>query len=255
MKQKKLTGSKVPQFTYDTPYSAENDFYALCAGDLPLVMVFLPNFGHPISRHYLAAYVQTRQSLTAGRLACVVRSDPRVIAERIAGQRFPFEVICDAEGVLYDYFEVRQTTSIWDWTFASRRIINAAKKEGYQPEKGAAQLLPLTMVLGEAGQVLFAHRGRSITDLPEDCAAMEAVCGQLAARRAAAQAAAAPAETPQQSAQGEARAAVQNLDWFDLAEQQPTAPAQQLAAMPEQPAQQLAAQPTQEPEKQAVTQV
>ncbi len=189
MKQKKLTGSKVPQFTYDTPYSAENDFYALCAGEVPLVMVFLPNFGHPISRHYLAGYMQTLQSLTAGHLACVVRSDPGVIAARVAGQTFPFEVICDAEGVLYDYFEVRQTTSIWDWTFAARRIINAAKKEGYQPEKGAAQLLPLTMVLGEAGQVLYAHRGRSITDLPEDCTAIEAVCGQLAARRAAAQAA------------------------------------------------------------------
>ncbi|MFI3170538.1 MAG: hypothetical protein R3Y06_11390 [Faecalibacterium sp.] len=204
MKQKKLTGSKVPQFTYDTPYSAENDFYALCAGEVPLVMVFLPNFGHPISRHYLAGYMQTLQSLTAGHLACVVRSDPGVIAARVAGQAFPFEVICDAEGVLYDYFEVRQTTSIWDWTFAARRIIKAAKKEGYQPEKGAPQLLPLTMVMGEAGQVLYAHRGRSITDLPEDCIAIEAVCQQLAAHRAAA-----PAQEAELAEEPEKQAATQ----------------------------------------------
>lgn len=182
MKQKRLTGTTVPQFTYDTPYQAENDFYALCAGETPLVVMFLPNFGHPISRAYITAYLDTLPALTAGRVACVVRSDPSRIAESLGGAQLPFPIICDAEGVLYDYFDVRETTSIFDWTFAARRVMKAAKKEGYHREKGEAQLLPLTLVLGEGGKVLYAHRARSLTDLPEDCEAIQRVCVQLALR-------------------------------------------------------------------------
>ncbi len=182
MKPKKLTGTIVPQFTYDTPYQAENDFYALCAGESPLVMMFLPNFGHPISRAYITAYIDTLPALTAGRIACVVRSDPARIAESLGGAQLPFPLICDAEGVLYEYFDVRETTSLFDWTFAARRVMKAAKKEGYCPKKGEAQLLPLTLVLGEAGKVIYAHRARSLTDLPEDCEAIQTVCVQLALR-------------------------------------------------------------------------
>ncbi len=182
MKPKKLTGTKVPQFTYDTPDQAENDFYQLCAGKTPLVLVFLSNFGHPISRAYLSAYLESLSELTAGHLACVVRSNPQLIAERFGEVRFPFPLICDADGVLYDYCEVQETTSFFEWTLAARRIISEAKKEGYHPEKGEAQLLPLTMILGEEGQVLYAHRGRSLTDLPEDCEAMQEVCVQLSMR-------------------------------------------------------------------------
>ena len=46
-------------------------------------------------------------------------------------------------------------------------------------EKGAAQLLPLTLVVGRGGKVLFSHYGESLTDLPEDCNAMERVCSKL----------------------------------------------------------------------------
>lgn len=182
MKHKKLTGTKMPQFTYDTPYQAENDFYALCAGETPLLLVFLPNFGHPISRVYLSEYLKGLSQLTAGRLACVVRSHPQRIAEQLGGAVFPIPLICDAEGVLYDYFEVQQTTSVFDWTFAARRIIKAAKKEGYHHDKKTPQLLPLTMVFAAQGEILYAHRGCSLTDLPEDCDAINAVCQRLQGR-------------------------------------------------------------------------
>ncbi len=184
MKQKKLTGTKVPCFTYDTPYTAENNFYALCEGDKPLVLVFLSNFGHPISRAYITAYLESYAQLITGRLACVVRSDPQRIAQSLGGAQLPFPIICDADGVLYDYFGVRETTSFFDWTPAARRIVKAAKKEGYRPEKGVPQLLPLTMFLGAEGEVLYAHRARSLTDLPEDCEAIEEVCLHLLARAA-----------------------------------------------------------------------
>ncbi len=167
-------------FTYDTPTTPQNDFYKLCEGQKPLVVIFLPNFGHPISRSYIKAFVQTHSALRKARLACVVRSKPDVIAARLAGVELPFTIICDAESVLYDHFEVQSTTSVFDWTFAAKRIIDEAKSEGYTPEKGEAQLLPLTMVFGNEGNVLYAHRARSLTDLPEDCYAIDEVCLHLA---------------------------------------------------------------------------
>ncbi len=180
MKLKQLTGTVVQNFTYDTPTTAQNDFYKLCEGQKPLVLVFLPNFGHPISRNYIKTYVQTHSALRKARLACVVRSKPDVIAARLAGAELPFTIICDAESVLYDYFEVQSTTSIFDWTFAAKRIMDEAKSEGYVLEKGSEQLLPLTMIFGGDGRVLYAHRAKSLTDLPEDCYAIDEVCVKLA---------------------------------------------------------------------------
>lgn len=181
MKKDQLTGTVIPRFLYDTPTAPGCDFYALCAGDGPLVMVFLPNFGHPISREYLKRYLAGLDELRSGRLACVVRSAPQRIAQALNGAEFPFALICDAEGVLYDHFGVRTTRSLLDWTPEARRIFRAAKADGYRPEKGEAQLLPLTLVVDVGGEILYAHHGQSLTDLPEDCAALERVCAHLLA--------------------------------------------------------------------------
>ena len=174
-----LTGMKIPRFQYDTPTRPDCDFYALCAGPQPLVLVFLPNFGHPISRQYLTRYLQSHDRLQSGRLACVVRSTPQRIAQLLNGAEFPFALICDAEGVLYDLFDVKTTRSVLDWTPEAARIFRQARQQGYQPQRGEAQLLPLTMVVGAEGRVMYAHQGKSLTDLPEDCAAIEQVCAHL----------------------------------------------------------------------------
>ena len=178
MKPKDLTGSVIDRFTYDTPDQAQADFYALCEADTPLILVFLPNFGHPISRVYLTRYMDSLDSLTSGRLACVVRSDPQNIAAKLDAP-FPFPLICDAAGALYEYFQVQTTGSRLAWSFPAMRIFREAKKMGYQPEKRARQQLPLTLVVGREGKILFSHYGESLTDLPEDCAAMERVCSRL----------------------------------------------------------------------------
>ena len=179
MKTDALTGTVIPRFLYDTPTRPGCDFCRLCAGPQPLLMVFLPNFGHPISREYLRRYLQSFAQLQSGRLACVVQSEPQRIAALLGGAEFPFEVICDAEGVLYEHFGVKQTTSVLDWSLEAARIFRAARADGYAPKKGEPQRLPLTLAVGPQGQVLFAHHGQSLTDLPEDCAAVERVCAGL----------------------------------------------------------------------------
>ncbi|MGN0661990.1 MAG: AhpC/TSA family protein [Faecalibacterium sp.] len=185
MKSEHLVGTSIPRFTYDTPTVPKNDFYALCEGEQPLVMIFLPSFNHPVSREYITRYLKTLSMLKGIRLACVVRSSPQTVAAATRGNDFPFTVICDEPGVLYSYLGVEQTRGILSWSFAAQRIFKAARDAGYQYDRNAPQILPLTLVVGPKGQILFTHSGRSQTDLPEDCRAIREIVQQVQTAAAA----------------------------------------------------------------------
>ena len=119
MKSEHLVGTSIPRFTFDTPTTPGNDFYKLCEGEHPLVMIFLPAFDHPVTREYLTRYLQTLPRLRGVRLACVVRSSPRMVAKATQGAEFPFTLICDAPGVLYGYLGVEQARGILSWSYSS----------------------------------------------------------------------------------------------------------------------------------------
>ena len=172
MKSEHLIGTSIPRFTYDTPTTPGNDFYALCAGSHPLCMIFLPGFDHPVSREYITRYLKTLPALRGVRLACVVRSSAKDVATATHGSEFPFPVICDGLGVLYGYLGVEQTKGLLSWSFAAQKIYKAAKDAGYRYDRTSPQILPLTLVVGPEGKILFTHAGRSQTDLPEDCTAI-----------------------------------------------------------------------------------
>lgn len=59
---------------YDTPYSARNRFRDLLQASAPLVVVFMANFGHPITRTFASRYADTYAALHDGGFALVVRS-------------------------------------------------------------------------------------------------------------------------------------------------------------------------------------
>ena len=180
---KKLTkGSIIPEFQYDTPYLPQQSFYQLLRGDKPVILVFLRNFGHPLSRHYIMEYIKSADELLDARLVCVVQTRPQIIADSIPQNAMPYELICDAEGVLYQFFGV-ETEKNWlkSYSFKGLKILKEAKKQGFQEHRSDPQQLPLTAVVGQEGHVLFAHYGQSITDLPEDCGAMQRVMEGLLA--------------------------------------------------------------------------
>ena len=159
MSSEHLVGTSIPRFTYDTPTTPGNDFYALCEGTEPLCMIFLPGFDHPVSREYLTRYLKTLPRLRGVRLACVVRSSPQLVAKATQGMEFPFPIICDAPGVLYSYKNARDA--------------------GYKYDRNAPQILPMTLIVGHLGKILFTHSGRSQTDLPEDCTAIRELAREV----------------------------------------------------------------------------
>lgn len=180
MAKRLKAGDTIPAFSYDTPYEPQKSFYGLLEGEHPVLMVFFPNFGHPITRHFITQYLDTIYALRSVRLVCVVRSKPETIAKAAPKGSLPFELICDAEGVLYDYFQIPQKHGMLRcYSLEGMRIIKKARQQGYSPAKNEPHQMPLTLVAAEGGKVLFAHYGRSMTDLPADCSAMERVAQEL----------------------------------------------------------------------------
>ena len=167
-------GDVMPEFHYDTPYQPQKSFQELTLGTSPLAVIFLANFGHPITRYFLAKYYTTYSELIDCRLAVVVKSKPQVISAAFPPGAIPFEIICDPEGALYDYFEIPTETNAYKFaSLESLKILRAARKEGYRLKKDQPQQLPLTLILAPGGGVGMAHYGSSLTDFPEDCQAIQ----------------------------------------------------------------------------------
>lgn len=173
-------GDKLPFFLYDTPYSAQNRFRDLLAQSAPLVMVFMNNFGHPVTRTFAERYASTFDGLHSGGFAMVVRSRADKLARSIGPDTLPFPLLCDADGVLYDLLEIPQRSgALTAYSLEAWQILREAKRNGYKPPKDNVLDLPLTLVLDADGTVLFSHYGASLTDLPEDCDAMQAMLEEL----------------------------------------------------------------------------
>lgn len=167
-------GDVIPEFHYDTPYQPQKSFQELTLGTTPLAVIFLANFGHPVTRYYLAKYYKTYPELRDCRLAVVVKSKPQVISAAFPPGAIPFEIICDPEGALYDYFEIPAESNAYKYaSLESLKILRAARKEGYKLKKDQPQQLPLTLILAPGGGVGMAHYGSSLTDFPEDCLAIQ----------------------------------------------------------------------------------
>ena len=180
MAKRLRAGDVIPEFRFDTPYHPQNSFYELLEGDRPVFLVFLQNFGHPLTRNYVMEYIKTAAALHSARLVCVVRTRPAVIAKAIPEGAMPYQLICDTEGVLYRFFAVPgEKNRLKCFSFKAMKILNEAKKQGFKSEPGQAWQLPLTLLVGPAGRVLLAHYGATLTDLPEDCMAMEELAADL----------------------------------------------------------------------------
>ena len=180
MAKRLRAGDVIPEFRFDTPYHSQQSFYELLEGDKPVFLVFLRNFGHPLTRHYIMEYIKSAGSLRSARLVCVVKTKPQTISKAIPEGAMPYGLMCDAEGVLSRFFAIPSEKSRMKcFSLKAMKIINEAKKQGFRPQAGEEWPLPLTLLVGPAGRVLLAHYGATLTDLPEDCMAMEELAADL----------------------------------------------------------------------------
>ena len=113
---------------YDTPYSAGNRFRDLLDAQAPLVLVFMANFGHPITRTFASRYADTYTSLRDGGFALVVRSRADKLARSIGPDTLPYPLLCDAAGVLYEHLSIPTSKStLMSYSLEGWRILRGQK--------------------------------------------------------------------------------------------------------------------------------
>ena len=91
---------------YDTPTVPKTASGTCCSAKSPLVLVFMANFGHPITRTFASRYANTYGSLRDGGFALVVRSPRRQALTQHWPQYPALPLLCDAEGVLYEHLDI-----------------------------------------------------------------------------------------------------------------------------------------------------
>ena len=53
-----------------------------------------------------------------------------------------------------------ETAGLLNWSFEAQKILRSAQARGQRYDRKAPQLLPLTLVVGPEGAILFTHYGR-----------------------------------------------------------------------------------------------
>ena len=81
----------------------------------PLVLVFMANFGHPITRTFASRYANTYAALQDGGFALVVRSRADKLSRSIGPNTLPYPLLCDAEPVC--------CTSTWTFPTSSSTLM------------------------------------------------------------------------------------------------------------------------------------
>lgn len=161
-----------PNFTYATPFADSLSLdEVLKRVDGKTALVFLRYYGCPICQLDLHEYAESYGKIAAagGQLLVVLQSDPGKLAEQITPATFPFDIICDPEMTLYQQLSIEPASSMLKMmSFSAVRKIIRSTKQGFKhgAYEGNEQQLPAAFILDRDRNVVFAHYGKDVADVP-----------------------------------------------------------------------------------------
>ena len=179
-------GMKMPDFTYDTPFTSGLRFVEECGGR-PVVLLFHRYYGCSVCNAAMDRLAADYDAVTAagGQVKVVVQSAPERVREAMGGEnRFPFDVVCDPERTLYERFSVFPADTMFDLAgddlqallpMAAGMFFGSGREDA--PHEGLQDQLPAWFAVDGDGVVRCAHYGESIFDVPNAAAMAEAMRG------------------------------------------------------------------------------
>lgn len=173
-------GQEFPVFSCATPFSPSLSLEdALKRVPGKTALVFLRYYGCPICQLDLRDYAEGYGKITAsgGQLLVVLQSDPKLLAEKITPETFPFDIFCDPQMELYQQLAIAPAASMLKMmSFSAVKKVIRSNKMGFKhgEYEGNEQQLPAAFVLDQSRKVHFAHYGRDAADVPtaEELAAL-----------------------------------------------------------------------------------
>jgi peroxiredoxin len=166
---KLIPGNKMPDFTFDTIHTTGRKLYENLAEN-KTALVFLRYYGCTLCQYEILQLAEQYAAIAAkgSKAYVVLQSNPTRLAEQIAPDALPFEIICDPEMKLYKEFEILPFEGDAKITEKEIAKFTALKSSGLQhgEYEGEEKQLPALFILDNTGTVLTAHYAESLADMP-----------------------------------------------------------------------------------------
>lgn len=110
MDKKLMIGTRIPDFTFDTPFEKNKTLYeVLSRVSGKTAVLFLRFYGCRLTRYDILQYSQHYQEIVGQdhQLLVVLQSEPSVIAEECKEGDLPFDIVCDPAKTLYETFGIK----------------------------------------------------------------------------------------------------------------------------------------------------
>ena len=163
-------GNKARDFKFKTPWDDEAGFYD-AVGNHPAVLIFLRYYGCPVCRMEMASMKQDIELVgkKVGHLFVVLQSPPETIRSLISRDDFPFTIICDPQGKVFQLYGVDEG-GIFKYLhpaglIAAVRAISRGFRHGQF--EGKETQLPAAFAMTGDKLLKYSRYGKTIGDIPE----------------------------------------------------------------------------------------
>jgi peroxiredoxin len=169
MKSKLTIAKKAPDFRFKTPWDDEVKFYD-AVGNNPAVLIFLRYYGCPVCQMEMAKIKQESElvSKKGGRVFVVLQSAPETLASLTNKEDWPFTIISDPQGKVFQLYDVEAGGIIKYLHPAGLIAAIKATFRGFLHGKfeGKETQLPAAFAMKADKIIKYAHYGENIGDMP-----------------------------------------------------------------------------------------
>ena len=169
MNSKLTIAKKAPDFRFKTPWDDEVKIYD-AVGNNPAVLIFLRYYGCPVCQMEMAKIKQESElvSKKGWRVFVVLQSAPETIASLIKKNDFPFTIICDLQGKVFQLYGVEAGGIIKYLHPACLIAAIKATFRGFLHGKfeGKETQLPAAFAMTADKIIKYGHYGENIGDMP-----------------------------------------------------------------------------------------
>lgn len=165
-------GSKMPDFSYETPFSKKenlSDTVKKVKGKT--AVIFLRYYGCTLCQFDIHNYIKGYDEIkkTGGQILVALQSDPALVHEQIKDQSVPFEIICDKDQKLYREFDIRPAESMENMIDekGKEKIVQATAAGFKHGEYEGNELqLPAVFVIDAERNLTYVHYSETASDVP-----------------------------------------------------------------------------------------
>jgi peroxiredoxin Q/BCP len=162
-------GDTAPNFQFDTPWKSSQDFYETMQHQ-NTIFVFLRYHGCPVCQMEMANLKRDIKLFNQreARVFVFLQSSITTLAPLLKEEDWPFEIVCDPKGTIFQRYAVEPGGIIKYLHPAGMIAAVKAMGRGFFHKKfeGRETQLPAAFIVEANKTIKYAYYGRNISDIP-----------------------------------------------------------------------------------------